>query len=371
MSKVCHLTSVHPPFDIRIFHKQCLSLSGVGYEVSLIAPINSIQEKQGVQIIPIQLPKSRLKRVLVVTFRMLKIALKQKAKLYHFHDPELIACGALLKLFGKKVIFDIHENIRLGFKSKSWIPKLFVPFLVFFYYIIERSAILFFDALVLAEESYLKYYPENKSTLVLNYPIINKTDVKERINDHTHLVYVGGVMATRGIWHMLNLVKELKIQNFPIKLTIIGTVYYDVDRQIISIFLKDEQLEDDVKVVGQIPFEKVKEYLLKADIGLALLKPIPNYKESLPTKIFEYMQLGLPVITSNFPLYKKYVEQEDTGICIDYNNFEDEIDKIKALIGDKERQKEMGANGMKAVEQKYNWNSEFDKLDKLYNRLLN
>lgn len=373
MQTICHLTSVHPPFDIRIFHKQCVSLVQAGYAVKLIAPIENATSKNGVELLPIKLPKSRLKRMFIVNWRMLKVALKTNARLFHFHDPELLLCGVFLKLSGKKVVFDIHENVRLSFVSKSWLPKVLVPFATFFYFTLERLSMVFFDALVLAEESYQKYYPKNKSTIVLNYPIINgdiNTDMPDKDESCISLVYVGGISENRGVWEMIQLTKVLIDKKLNCRLKLVGTIYSDVLKEQIKAFVKNEHLDNVIEIVGRIPFEQVSDMLKYSHVGLAILKPIPNYRESLPTKIFEYMQYGLPVITNNFPLYKRYIEDENTGICIDFDNFEKEITPIINLISDPQRCKELGNNGRACV-QKFNWTNEAKKLIELYKNVLN
>lgn len=371
MNKVCHLTSVHPPYDIRIFHKQCRSLQDFGYGVTLIAPVNEAVTKDDINIIPIRLPKSRLKRLLIVNFRMFRLAYKTKAELFHFHDPELLFCGMFLRILGKKVIFDIHENVRLSFKSKQWLPNWLTPFVQFFYFVFEYFALLFFNALILAEDSYLKYYPKKKSTVVLNYPLLNKQFTKDsHLNDKLNLIYIGGVMETRGLWPMLNLANFLKQQNISFSLKIIGEVYYESDSIAIEKYIEDNALQGLVEIVGKVPFNEVAGYLSKSDIGLALLKPIPNYKESLPTKIFEYMQFGIPVITNNFTLYKKYIEAPYTGICVDYDTFEAELPQVLDFLKDKEMLKQMGENGQQMVNEKWSWKTQEVKLIELYKKLL-
>lgn len=372
MQTICHLTSVHPPFDIRIFHKQCVSLKDRRYNVKLIAPGFKKEIRNGVEVLPIHLPQKRLKRMLVVSLRMYRSALTAGAELYHFHDPELLLCGILLKISGKKVIFDIHENVRLSFASKSWLPKPLVPIIRFLYYIIERLSFFFFDGLVLAEESYEKYYPGQKSTTVLNYPILKDKEsgmLNQEVSDSINLVYAGGISENRGIWEMLNLLKELNKANVNAKLNLVGKVYSPDLLEQIQKFIADNNIKNEIRLTGQIPYYQVKEILKQSHVGLALLKPIPNYKESLPTKIFEYMQYGLPVITNNFPLYKRYVEVDKSGICVDITNFNNEIQNIINLLSDEEKWQELGLNGLESIE-KYNWENEADKLWALYKKLL-
>jgi len=373
MIKVCHLTSVHPPFDIRIFYKQCISLKKNGYDISLIAPIDDFVVKEEINIIPIKLPKSRVKRMLVVNQRMLKLALKTKAKLFHFHDPELLLCGVLLKLFGKKVIFDVHENIRLSIKSKHWLPVYLVPIIQFIYFLTERFTLMFFDALVLAEESYLNYYPKSKSEVVLNYPIIKKQEpiANKFTNEILQFIYVGGVSENRGVWEMIELIQKLKQNDVNCLLTIVGNIYSKNLEKEINNYISINNLDANINLKGLVDFKDVERYLQESNVGIALLRPIANYKESLPTKIFEYMQNGLPLITNNFPLYKQYVDENNVGICIDIDNIEEEFESIYKLINNIPLMVEMGKNGIEIINNKYNWKSEEVKLLKFYQKILN
>jgi glycosyltransferase involved in cell wall biosynthesis len=372
MKRICHLTSVHPVFDIRIFHKECISLAKNGFEVTLIAPGQGLPyEKDGVNIFLVNIPVRRLKRMVFITFLMFFSARKTKAEVYHFHDPELMFCGVLLRLTGKKVIFDIHENVRLSFKTKEWVPKILRGLLAVLYFGAERFCLLFFNRLILAEDSYQKFYPIKKSTVVLNYPILKHYDHIDKENEKPlRLVYTGVVHVLKGVWEMLDLVKSLHQQGIKCQMLLVGEVR--PERLLIEIneFLRENQLNDIVKLTGRVQFTEVAAFIQNSDIGLSLLKPIPNYYESLPTKIFEYMQFGLPVITNNFPLYKKYIEESGAGICVDISLRDELIGQVVKLLGDKTRIEELGQKGIFAVTTKYNWAMESRKLIKVYNNLL-
>ena len=346
-------------------------MANAGYDITLIAPNARQQSTNGVKFIPIKLPNSRLKRILLVTFKMWRTALNTKAQLFHFHDPELLICGVLLKLSGKKVVFDIHENISLSFSSKHWLNTKLALFFKFTYYLIERFSILFFDALVLAEESYQNYYPIKKSCIVLNYPLFIdvKIDNKE-FGNPIKLIYTGGIHENRGIWEMLYLVQELKNKNVNITLDLIGQMWPNSLMSDLEEYISEHNLKNEVNIHGRIDFKNISALLKNSDIGISILKPIPNYKESLPTKIFEYMQHGLPVITNNFELLKKYVEDKNIGICIDIDNISSEIDRIMSLIHDKKLMRIMSLNGIELTTNKWNWNSQEKKLIDLYNKIL-
>lgn len=99
--KICHITTVHPRYDIRIFWKQCVSIARAGHEVILI--VNDDQDDEeinGVKILSIKSPStSRLSRILskVAKNRAFKKAKDLEADIYHFHDPELLSLGIKLK----------------------------------------------------------------------------------------------------------------------------------------------------------------------------------------------------------------------------------------------------------------------------------
>ena len=108
---VCMLTSVHSAFDTRIFYRQARTLAKAGYSVTIIAQHDKDELVDGIGIVALPKPKNRLWRMLG-TWRVFKLALKQKSEIYHFHDSELIPVGLLLKLFadGKVIYKDRQET---------------------------------------------------------------------------------------------------------------------------------------------------------------------------------------------------------------------------------------------------------------------
>ena len=107
MIKVCHVTSVHPVEDVRIFQKECVSLARAGYDIYLVQQGESY-EKYGVHIVGFgNVESSRIKRMLHTSRTAYEKALAVDADVYHLHDPELLPYGIKLKKLGKKVILRI------------------------------------------------------------------------------------------------------------------------------------------------------------------------------------------------------------------------------------------------------------------------
>ncbi|MCX6312182.1 MAG: glycosyltransferase family 4 protein [Bacteroidetes bacterium] len=367
--KVCHLTSVHGTFDTRIFLKECRSLAAAGFEMSLVSNHNKDEVIDGVHLIPVKRrSKGRFLRMFFYTWRIFFAALKTHSKIYHFHDPELFFVGICLRLLGKKVIFDVHENVAGQIKNKNWLPLRNI--FAFCYKLIDWLSAKFFY-LVLAENSYLEIYSKisKRNIVILNMPDIEflkpyiKTDRK--IENRIDLFYVGGVSFERGIDVIINALAILKNHNAKVHFHCIGPLYDNVKARIEALENYDA-VKGNITFYGKMKLDEAYKMSLQCHVGLSILKPIENYKKSYSTKVFEYMAVGLPVITSDFDLYRNIVDANHCGFCIDPENAEKlaavilEFMKCPGIID------EMGKRGILAAEKYYNWSAEAKKLVKFY-----
>ena len=104
--------------------------------------------------------------------------------------------------------------------------------------------------------------------------------------------------------------------------------------------------------------------------GIVTFHPLPNHIDAQPNKMFEYMSAGLPIITSNFPLWKEIVEGNNCGICINPLEPKEIAQAIEYIITHPKEAEQMGQNGKKAVLEKYNWGVEEKKLFEVYKGLM-
>lgn len=368
--KICHVSSVHLSMDTRIFYRYCLGLKQT-YEVSLIAchPKNDII--QGIPITSFPRYKNRIFRVLFGWLLILPKALRQKAKLYHLHDPELIPLGFVLKLFGKKIIYDIHENIAEDILEKDWIK--FKKMWHWLYTLFEKPALKLFH-IILAEDSYLKRYntKSNKAMVIHNYCDLNffnpyYQDSEQR--NSLKLFYIGILLENRGILEILTAIKIAKSKGFHFEFHCVAELYTQVSDAINTLDFYPE-IASQVTFYGRKNLEDGYEIAKKCGIGLCIIHPMSNSIESYPTKLFEYMAVGLPIVTSDFDLYKEAVSENGCGLNINPLNPEEIAEAIIHISENKELQKSMSQKGKKAVADKYNWNSELPKLMKFYSNIL-
>jgi glycosyltransferase involved in cell wall biosynthesis len=361
--KICHLTSVHKPDDIRIFNKECSSLAVAGHEVYILAVNCKEYSKNRVNVISLNVNYfGRLNRILKIPKLLLRKAITLNADIYHLHDPELLQILGKLKKSGKKVIYDAHEDLPRQILSKYYINKFFRKIVSWYMEGFENRHAAKADAVVGATDHIGKRFSKiNANTVVINnYPILENNSINQQIEKKNEICYIGGLFSTRGI---IELVKSL--EHLDIVLNLAGN--YSPES------LRDELVQlsgwNKVKEWGFVGKEKVMEIYQQSKIGMVTLHPTPAYIESLPVKLFEYMNAGIPVIASDFPLWKEIVYGNDCGICVDPLHPEEIAKAINELLNDTERSRQMGINGRDAVIEKYNWAVEEKKLISLYQQL--
>ena len=363
--KICHLTTVHNRYDPRIFYKECISLQRAGYDVSLIAADNESNViKDGIKIINVgRKSQKRLYRVFISTFMVFKIARKLNADIYHFHDPELIPYMFILKIMGKKIIYDVHEDYFSSIRQKEYIPHILRLFISRIYFIVDRLFTKRFN-IILAEKCYKYMYPDG--VFVLNYPRAEHFNF-ERKNLGNKLIYTGNVTEKRGAFIYAEILKRIE----TVDIYLIGRCSKNLADKLFNIVNGSKRLV--IKGVNsyidyKVILESYRDESLLA--GLILFPEEGAYKGREPTKIFEYMAAGLPVICSNFPAWENIVKEHNCGICVDPLNINEIVRVIYYLLDNPKEAKIMGENGRKAVFNKYNWALGEKALIGLYNKLL-
>ncbi|KYH35136.1 spore coat protein SA [Clostridium tepidiprofundi DSM 19306] len=362
--KVCHISTVHRAFDIRIFHKECKTLSKYGYDVSFIVTHDKNESVDGVNIIPLSQNQNRFVRIFKKTFEAYKKAKKINADIYHFHDPELIFIGLLLKLKGKKVIYDVHEDVPMQILTKEWLGwKGFRKAISFLYSGIEKLTTKAFDGIITVTPGISKKFPSDKVEVIRNLPIISIIDRAKKIDiehDKPVIVYAGGLTEIRGIKEIIKAVGILKGE---IELWLLGT-WEDSKYESECMQLEGWNY---TRYFGHKKQEDVYSYIKASDIGIINFLPVPNHVGALPNKVFEYMACGVPIIMSNFPYWKN--EFGKFGIMADPEEPVDIAEKIIYLINDYDKLNELGEIGRKEIEDKYSWEAESKKLIKVYEKI--
>ncbi len=363
-AKVCILSSGHPPYEGRVFEKEAKSLLKAGYEVVFVAPHTADEVLDGITVRAVPGFESLFRRALITAPLAFKASLREKADVYHFHDPELLPAGLLLKLLGNRVIYDVHEYNKQNFMSRQpgyWgLRKLIANVFDFF----ETLSSRIFNGVVVVDKVIEAKF-KGRAVMVSNFPgrPVNPVRTKKSGGEFK-CVYAGGIIADRGLFKMVEAMEHVER---PARLILLGELSPE-DRR------KAEEMKgyERVDYRGYRPWQEVLSLLPECDLGLVLLQPVPAYMLAGEgtVKLFEYMGSGIPVLGSALPNLKRIIEREDCGLTVDSTDPVEIARKITYFIDNPEAARRMGENGRKAVMEKYNWEIEAGKLIGLYSRIL-
>jgi len=366
MIKICFLTSVHPPFDTRIFHKEATSLAKAGYDVSLAAQHDKDEVVDGIRIASLPKPKNRLERMTRTVWTAYRKALEIDADIYHFHDPELIPIGLLLKRKGKRVVYDVHEDVPRQNLSKPYIPAAFRKPISGMIEALEAFSARRFDGVVTATPYINRRFLElgANAVNVNNYPLIGELDsAVPWAEKQDEVFYVGAISAIRGV---REIVRSCEFLKSPTRLNLAGRF----SESAVETELKSYPGWTRVNELGFLDRAGVRDVLKRSVAGLVTFHPLPNHIYAQPNKMFEYMSAGIPVIASNFPLWREIIETNDCGLCVNPLDPRAIATAIDHLVMNPELSKRMSDNGRQAVLSKYNWSIEERKLCTFYEGLL-
>ncbi len=368
--KAVHLTTVHSSSDVRIFHKECQTIAEAGYDVTLIAGRGQAGVAAGVKVRGLGITSRRWDRMTRGLLKSWRMALSERGHIYQFHDPELIPVGLLLKLAGKKVIYDVHEDFAASLREgdREWVPPALKGLLAFIIRAAEQVVVGTYDAVVAATPKIASFFPREKTVLVRNYPLAEELVFhKGKTYSHRprHAVYAGGISERRGIREMIRAFEKMG-RDGEARLLLAG----EFSPPALARELRKLPGWEYVDYFGCLSREALAEVLGGVRVGLVLLHPIESYIDALPIKLFEYMSAGIPVIASDFPRWREILTQTGAGIVVDPQDGDEVVEALRWIFTHEEEAEQMGRNGAKAVAQGLNWSGEGKKLLALYDRLL-
>lgn len=186
--------------------------------------------------------------------------------------------------------------------------------------------------------------------------IINeKSDRRENV-----VCYCGGLTEQRGITTLYRIAEHI---NGVLILAGAGKKEY------LESLRSQYDADGKVELWGYVGRDKVNELYAKAVVGVCTLLFSPNIYNSYPIKLFEYMAAGIPVVCSDFPLWKSIVEENNCGIAVNPNSEQEIVNAINYLLEDRKMAQKMGENGKNAINNKFNWKIEEKKLLDFYQEL--
>lgn len=366
-ARVCHFSSVHPANDIRVFHKECVTLADAGFHVSLVA-VDAPVPETAVEVVRLPATGGRLQRMIGRARAAYRAAHDQQAHIYHFHDPELLPWALLLKRkTGAKLIYDSHENYVEDIHSKVWLAPWLRPFVARAFHFLESWIVRRLDLVVAAtphiENRFRGVAPA--TVTINNFPRLEELGAtrQEDASQRDGVCYVGAITYARGIVQMLD---ALDHTDDGIVLRLAGTFA----NAAIESTARQHRNWGKVIFYGQVGREQVAEIFARSFAGLVTLRAVPNHIYAQPIKLFEYMSAGIPAVASDFPSWNKVVVEGRCGLSVDPESPKDIAGAINRLARDRALCRELGDNGASLVRDRYNWIPEGTRLVKTYEDLL-
>ncbi|GAB3034633.1 glycosyltransferase [Spirosoma pulveris] len=368
-TRVLHISTAHPPQDPRVVFKQCQTLAAV-YEVFCALPHADPAVSPVIRFVQLPYFSRIIWRLLITCPFIVLRCIWLRPRLVHVYSPEFLPFSYLFRLLGAEVIYEVQENLhkKIQLKTSNNGTLLRQMFRLF-----DRLAQRHFY-LIFTEHGYLSTYTQlaKPHAVIYNYPLLSFLapfyTPYNPSSETPSFFYIGLLSFDRAIDTLVNSFAKLGITYPRFIVHLFGRrTFTDTNLENLPGY---DRVRDHLHFNGYTDQRLAFPYARGATAGLALLKPVGDYPESYTTKLFEYMALGLPVITSDFPLYRDIVDRHQCGFCVSPYDTEQVTEALAYLIENPAEARRMGQRGRQAVEQFYNWTTEADKLLHFYSFVL-
>jgi len=373
--RIVIVTSLHPDFDSRIW-KYAKLLASAGHSISLICPWdveNGIRD--GVRFVPFKRARSRMGRFLT-PYRLLRVLfpLLSKIDLVHFHDLDILPFMTILSLF-KKVVYDIHENYPDEIAAKTWLPSPVRAPLAWLVKYGQLACAQQVRNLVLVSKFQERdvYGGRLRITYIKNYASRELIDeVKGDYDSRSPAVILtGSQYLDNGSLLYLEIASRVLRTNKNV-------IFYAADRFGSDRHFRQEIL-DEVRLRGlqesyvllpNIAPHRLMTYLNRATIGVSADLRVTRRIKAVPTKLFEYMAAGLPIVASDLPAQIDLVMGNNAGILARPEEPETFVQAILQLIDNRELASKLGSNGQRAFARLYSWEAQIQTLEAYYRSIM-
>ncbi len=370
-ARILHISTAHRPYDPRIVYKQCPTLAA-DYDVWCAIPDADPAVDRNIHFVSLPFFERVLLRILITCPLIIWRCWRLRPAVIHVYTPEFIPFAFLFRLQGAQVIYEVQENLykkmHLKTINRGWL--------------LERSFV-WFDKLaqrhfycIFTEHGYLTTYANlaKPHAVIYNYPLLPLLDTyrkpyRSEPDEAPTFFYIGWMSFERAFDTLLDALAILRKVCPDFIVDLFGRRTFSQDT--LDTIAAYQIVKANLQFHGYADHRTAMPYAANAVAGLALIKPVGDYPESYTTKLFEYMALGLPVITADFPLYQDVVDTHQCGFCVSPYDPRAVAEKLLFLIANPDEAQRMGERGREAVEQYYNWDSEAKKLLSLYRTVLN
>jgi glycosyltransferase involved in cell wall biosynthesis len=339
--RIVHLTSVHRPRDVRIFHKEAQALADAGADASVLGLEN---------------PARRTRR-LRAGWELVHRARHMEADAYHVHDPELLPAALWLqRTTGRPVIYDAHEYLGETARTKRWIPGPLRRPVAALAAGAEKAAGRRLAGVVTANEDMAARFAAAgcRAVSVANSPFASSFGEPGEPEGGI-VLYVGGLGPLRGLPLMREAFPQVDVEGARLLLAGPGD---------------PGDLPAGVEHLGVVDHSAVPRLLERASVAWIPLRRHGNYDRAVPTKLVEAMAMGRPVVASDLPRMVAIVRSTGCGIVVPADDPAAHAAAIRDLLEHPDRARAMGAAGRRAFLGGLTFEREADALTSFYAEVL-
>lgn len=360
--RVVHLTTVHQPHDNRILNKECRALAQAGIDVVLVAGSGHDEVVNGVPIRAIG-RRSRAARLVASQAEAWRVVSGLEPALLHVHDPELVPMAlAYGRRHGARVVYDAHEDLVAQIATKPYLADWMRPGVRGVARTLVGLADRGVDGLVAATASVASAYRTEPRVVIRNlpwladFPAVEEEQRVASLSSH-RAVYTGDLTEERGFSTMLAVAERVTRQVPDFQLVLAGRALGPCKDAVAAL-----PPDGPVTALGLLPPTEVPAVVASAQVGLIFLKRLPNYAESLPTKVFEYMAAGVPFLATDFAAWERLFGPSDAGRFVDTDDLDATASALVDLLQNPAECERLGRNGRRAIETDFNFEAESRKL---------
>ena len=340
-ARVLHITSVHRPRDVRIFHKEARAAARAGAAAGVLGLSSPV----------------RRGRRLLAGARLAAAAHRRGADLVHVHDPELLPWALLLARTSRRpVVYDVHEYLGATVRTKRWLPGPLRRPLAVAAAAAERAGARRLDGVVGVNEDLAARaaLAGARSVAVTNAPWAAGHPAPAPPAAPV-VLYVGGLGPLRGL--------EVMRAAFPL-ITTPGA------RLVLAGPGEAGALPPGATHLGVVDHAEVAGLLAEAAVAWIPLQVHPNYARAVPTKLIEAMAAGRPVVASDFGRMAHIVRTTGCGLLVPADDADAHARALDRLLGDPDEAAARGAAGRRAFRDGLAFERQADRLTSFYAEVL-
>jgi glycosyltransferase involved in cell wall biosynthesis len=293
----------------------------------------------------------------------------------HVHDLPLVATAlAVARPRGLRVVADLHENMpylmQLIVDQRRWVYRRLHNLARWQRH--ERAVLAEVDAVIcVVEEARARLEREagvarERICIVANYD--ERRAVAPLSDDPSRpftLGYVGVMNGHRGLAFLIEALPELRAALPSLRLSLAGDGH---ERAALEARVAELDCCSEVEFHGWLPVDELHPRMARDHAGLILHDSNPLTEATIPNKLFGYMAMGRPVIVTDCGPLERVVRDARCGLVVPCGDRAALLDAAQRLA-DPELRRELGNNGRRALEDRYNWGRASAELCALYERL--